>query len=145
MRTLGKFILGTAVAGSALVAIPAQAQSYDRYDNGRYDQRYDDRRYDPRYDDRRYDGRWDDRGQSRAIAVQIQDLERRVARNDGRDRISEREAALLRRDVYNLRAQYRDYSRNGLTQREAQILQSRIQQVRQRLSYERRDRDGRRW
>ena len=99
-------------------------------------------RYDDRYDHR---DRWDDRGQANAIRAQIEQLERRIQRTDGRDRISEREAASLRRSVYNLRQQYRDYARNGLNQREAQVLQSRINQIRQRLGYERRDRDGRNW
>ena len=72
-------------------------------------------------------------------------MQRRIVRNDGRDRISEREAAGLRNAVYQLRMQFRDYSRNGLTQREAQILQSRINQVRSRLQYERQDNNGRRY
>ncbi|MGX7953727.1 hypothetical protein ACWPM1_14340 [Tsuneonella sp. HG249] len=138
---------------SLAIAIPAQAQSYpqsrDRYEDR--DDRYEDR--DERYDDRddRHEERWedrhryDDRGQAHAIRRQIEQLEQRIQRNDGRDRISEREAAQLRRAVYNLRQQYRAFRNNGLTQREAQVLQSRIQQLRQRLSYERRDNDGRRW
>lgn len=139
MRTRTKFIVSAIVGGAALAAaVPAQAQGYPQYGNGGYQQQRD--RYDNR-DDRRYD----DRGQSNAIRTQIEQLERRIQRTDGRDRISEREAASLRRAVQSLRQQYRDYSRNGLTQREAQVLQSRIQQVRQRLGAERRDDDGRRW
>ena len=154
MRTRTKLIISTLVGGASLAAaIPAQAQSYqqsrDRYEqrDDRWDDRDDDDRYErrgDRYDDR-YDNRYNDRGQANAIRVQIEQLERRIQRTDGRDRISEREAATLRRAVYGLRQQYRDFSRNGLTQREAQILQSRIQQVRQRLAHERRDSDGRRW
>ena len=153
MRTRTKLIVSALVAGASLAAaVPAQAQSYpqsypqsrDRYEdrNDRYEQRND--RYDDRYDDRR-DNRWNDRGQANAIRTQIEQLERRIQRLDGRDRISEREAAMLRRAVYNLRLQYRDYARNGLTQREAHVLQSRIQQLRQRLAHERRDDDRRGW
>jgi predicted RNase H-like nuclease (RuvC/YqgF family) len=165
MRKLSKIIMAGLIAGTAAgVALPAQAQPYpdqrhdryerdDRYDrDGRYerDDRYD---RDGRYD--RHDNRWDDRfdhhdrrdyrGQAQAIRAQIDQLQQRIERNDGRDRISEREAAALRRDVYRLRLQFRDYNRNGLSQREAQVLQSRIHDIRQRLRYERRDRDGRRW
>ena len=143
MRTRTKFIVSAIVGSAALAAaVPAQAQSYPQYGNGDYQQSrdYDNDRYENR-DDRRYD----DRGQANAIRTQIEQLERRIQRTDGRDRISEREAASLRRAVYSLRQQYRDYSRNGLTRREVQVLQNRIQQVRQRIGYERRDDDGRRW
>jgi hypothetical protein len=131
MRLRTKLVLSAIVGSASLAAaVPAQAQNYPPQ-RGQYDNRYDNR--------------WDARGQANAIRVQIEQLEQRVRRTDNRDRISEREAAVLRRDVSNLRQQYRDYSRNGLTQREAQVLQSRIQQVRQRLTYERRDGDNRRW
>ena len=119
----------------------------DRYDNrdGRYDNR--DGRYDNRDD--RYDNRYDRnnqyRGNANAIWTQIEQLQRRVARNDNRDRISEREAAGLRNAVYQLRMQFRDYNRNGLTQRESRYLQDRINQVRSRLQYERQDNNGRRY
>ncbi len=152
MSTRTKILMSALVAGASLAAaVPAQAQGYpqsrERYQqqDNRNDDRYDQR--DGRYDDRynQQGNRFDARGQANAIRVQIEQLEQRIRRTDGRDRISEREAAGLRRAVYNLRQQYRDYSRNGLTRREAQVLQSRIQQIRQSLSYERRDNDGRRW
>ena len=173
MRSRTKLFVSALVAGSALAAaIPAQAQNYPqrtspqsqdgRYDtnrDGRIDQRdgydtnrdgrYDDR--DGRYDNRddRYDNRYDHnnqyRGNANAIWTQIEQLQRRVARNDNRDRISEREAAGLRNAVYQLRNQFRDYNRNGLNQREARYLQDRINQIRSRLQYERNDRDGRRY
>jgi hypothetical protein len=156
-------ILISALVGSAslAVAMPAQAQDYDRSREWRVD-RHDDRddRYDrrerdddndryerrDRHDDRyqRHD-RYDDRGQVHALRNQIEQLERRVARIDRRDRISEREAVGLRRAVWSLRQQHREFSRNGLTRREAQVLQYRIQQVRQRIAHELHDRDGRRW
>lgn len=121
---------------------------YDTNRDGRYDDRdgrYDDR--DGRYDNRdnRYDRNDQYRGNANAIWTQIEQLQRRVARNDGRDRISEREAAGLRNAVYQLRVQFRDFNRNGLTQRESRYLQDRINQIRSRLTYERHDNDGRRW
>ena len=170
MRTRTKLFVTALIAGSAIAAaIPAQAQNYPqrtypqsqdgRYDtnrDGRYDERdgrFDTNR-DGRFDER--DGRYDNRnngydrdnqyrGNANAIAVQIDQLQRRVARSDGRDRISEREAAGLRNAVYQLRIQFRDYNRNGLSQREARYLQDRINQIRSRLQYERRDNDGRRF
>ena len=122
-----------------------QRDGYDTNRDDRYDNRDD--RYDNRYD--RYDNRYDRndqyRGNANAIWTQIEQLQRRVARNDNRDRISEREAAGLRNAVYQLRYQFRDYNRNGLTQRESRYLQDRINQIRSRLQYERRDDDGRRY
>ena len=175
MRNRTKLFVSALVAGTTLAAaIPAQAQNYPqrtypqsqdgRYDtnrdgriddrDGRYDTnrdgRYDANR-DGRYDNRdgRYDNRYDHndqyRGNANAIWTQIEQLQRRVARNDNRDRISEREAAGLRNAIYQLRMQFRDYNRNGLTQREARYLQDRINQVRSRLQYERQDNNGRRY
>ena len=129
-----------------------QRDGYDTNHDGRYDDRdgrYDNR--DGRYDNRddRYDNRYDRndqyRGNANAIWTQIEQLQRRVARNDNRDRISEREAAGLRNAVYQLRLQFRDFNRNGLNQRESRYLQDRIIQIRSRLQYERRDNDGRRY
>jgi hypothetical protein len=144
MRKRTQILFSALIGGASLAAaIPAQAQSY----RGSYDQRYDDRdgnRYDDRYD-HRYDRNDHYRGNANAIWQQIQQLQYRVERSDSRDRVSEREAAGLRRAVWDLRQQFRDYNRNGLSHREARILQDRIDYVRDRLRYERRDRDGRRW
>ena len=79
-----------------------------------------------------------------AIRHQIAQLDRAVDRSDWRDRISEREAAGIRRDVQNLQWQFRNYNRNGLNNREMAVLESRIHSIRARLHMERRDRDGRR-
>jgi Spy/CpxP family protein refolding chaperone len=134
MRKLGKTFVAALVAGSALgVAIPAQAQYYPQQHDGWRD----------RDDDRRWDR--NGYGQANAIRQQIEQLRHRIDRIDARDRISEREADGLRRAVRNLREQFRDYNRNGLSQREAMILRDRIQRIRARLQFERRDNDGRRW
>ena len=84
-------------------------------------------------------------GRPNMIRNQIEELDRRVDRADSRDRISEREAAGLRRDVRNLRYQFRDFRRDGLTRWEWRTLQRRIDNIRQRLRIERRDWDNRRW
>ena len=142
MRKLGKTFVAALVAGSALgVAIPAQAQYYPQQHDGWRD-RDDDRRGD-RDDDRRWDR--DGYGQANAIRQQIEQLRQRIDRIDARDRISEREADGLRRAIRNLREQFRDFNRNGLSQREAMILRDRIQRIRARLQFERRANDGRRW
>ena len=64
-----KFILSTALAASALTAVPAaaQAQGYGYYGRDRYENSYrnDYRRYDPRYDVRRYEGRNQDHAYGR--------------------------------------------------------------------------------
>ena len=80
-----------------------------------------------------------------AIRNQIAELQRRVERNDGRDRISEREARGLRQEVYRLRDQFRIYNRNGLNRFEYRTLTRRINDIRVRLRIERRDWDNRRW
>lgn len=80
-----------------------------------------------------------------AIRNQLAQLEMRVNRNDNRDRISEREAASLRREIRDVRSQLRAFNRNGLDNREFRILETRIDRVRDRLHIERSDRDGRRW
>ena len=139
MHKLTKIALtAAAAAGSLAAAVPAQAQYYPQ---GHYD-RDDDRRWD-RDDDRRWDR--NGYGQAHAMRQQIEQLRQRIDRIDARDRISEREADGLRRAVRNLREQFRDYNRNGLSQREAMILRDRIQRIRARLQFERRDNDGRRW
>jgi hypothetical protein len=83
-------------------------------------------------------------GRAEAIRAQIAQLDRAVDRSDGRDRISEREAAGIRRDVRDLQWQFRNYNRGGLNNREMALLESRIHSIRARLHMERRDRDGRR-
>ncbi|GGE00693.1 hypothetical protein GCM10011515_20600 [Tsuneonella deserti] len=138
MNTRARIIL-SALLGSAVLAsaMPAQAQVYSQ-NHDRYEQRRD---YNDRYD--RYD-RYD-RGEANAIRVQIEQLEQRVRHLDNRDRISEREAATLRRAASDLRYQYRNYARDGLSRGESRILRDRIQRLHQRVAYERRDNDGRRW
>ena len=145
MRTRAQLFVSALVASAAMVgAIPAQAQ-YNPHHN--YPQQSSPETQDGRYDNRenRYDRNDQYRGNANAIATQIDQLQRRVARSDGRDRISEREAAGLRNAVYQLRIQFRDYNRNGLSQREARYLQDRINQIRSRLQYERQDNNGRRY
>ncbi|MFC3174142.1 hypothetical protein ACFOD9_07760 [Novosphingobium bradum] len=121
-----------AALGSAGVA---SAQPYGGYDHGR----------DPGRDW----GRHQTPARAEAIRAQIVQLEQRVNRSDNRDRISEREAWGLRREVRDIREQFRAFNRDGLNDREFRILQTRIDRARDRLHFERTDRngrpDGRRW
>ena len=147
MRSRTKILISALAAGVLLAAaVPAAAQnsSHSRYED-RYDRGERADRYERHDRDDRYDRNHQYRGNANAIAQQIQQLQRRIDRNDGRDRISKREAAGLRRAIYNLRLQFRDFNRNGLNQRESQVLQQRINWVRSRLQMDRRDGDGRRW
>lgn len=118
-------LLAALVLGAAS---PAMAQNgYHRGDHGR--------------------GGYDQRTPYRAdqIRAQINDLQRRIDRNDGRDRISEREARALRNDVRGLQATFRAYNRNGLDRREMAVLNQRIDNIRTRLHIEKRDWNNRRW
>jgi len=94
-----------------------------------------------RYDDARHHTP----ARAQAIRNQIDELQRRIDRNDWRGRISDREARGLRKDVARLQNQFRDYNRNGLSNREMNTLQNRINNIRTRLRIERNDWDNRRW
>lgn len=124
MRKLNKIVapalLAIALAGAAS---PAMAQYRDH--RGSHEQR----------------GHWN----ANQIRAQIAELDRRINRNDNRNRISEREAAGLRRDVRNLQSTFRAYNRNGLNNAELRTLNNRIDNIRTRLRIERRDWDNRRW
>lgn len=134
MRKLTKIIIPALIATTALGAAgTASAQSYggNSYGGHSYDSQHDGARGTP--------------GRAQAIRSQLDDLQRRIERNDNRDRISEREAAGLRRDIRSVREQFRRYNRDGLNNREFRALQVRIDNIRSRLRVERGDRDGRRW
>ncbi|MFM6932353.1 MAG: hypothetical protein ACKOUT_08940 [Novosphingobium sp.] len=117
------------IAALAIGAVPAQAQNYGQ----NYGQHNPGRGYNNGYNN------------GNGIEREIAQLERQVNRGDNRDRISEREAAGLRRDVAQLRWTYRSYARDGLSSREVRTLQDKIQRIRARLQNERHDRDGRRY
>jgi len=116
-----------AIAATLGTAGAASAQPYGGYDHGRHW------------------GNHQTPARAEAIRNQIAMLEQRVNRNDNRDRISEREAWGLRREVRDIREQFRVFNRDGLNDREFRILQNRIDRAKDRLHVERNDRDGRRW
>lgn len=76
-----------------------------------------------------------------ALWQQIAQLERDVSRAEARKTISRKEAAGLRRDIANLKQQYRRYNVNGISLSEAHSLEQGIAKVRHHLKTERRDDD----
>ena len=122
-----KFVLSIAAAGAAIAfATPAAAQYYPApqgYGYG-YGQNYN-------------------YGQVRSLQVRINNLQRRIARLDSRDRISEREARRLRNDARELERRLHFAARNGLHPVEAQRIEFRLARLEQRLFRD--ARDGRRW
>ena len=139
--------LSAALAATALTAAPALAQ----YQGGRGDDRYEDRRgrdWDDRDDDRNHRD-WNRHGVSRQairnLLRELDEVELRIARADRNGSISEREAFGLRREANRIRARLHQAARNGLSGREYGELRSRVSHLQQRLRFERRDRDGRRW
>ena len=132
MSKLTKILVpALAIAATLGTAGAASAQPYGGYDHGRDW------------------GNHQTPARAEAIRNQITMLEQRVNRNDNRDRISEREAWGLRREVRDIREQFRLFNRDGLNDREFRILQNRIDRAKDRLHVERNDgngwRDGRRW
>lgn len=125
-----KTILITALIGATLTALPAAAQP--GYDHGRYDR------------DR---GGWNN-GQYRDGASQeLWRLSQRVDRSIQRGDLTRREADYFRREIAQLRYLDQRYGRDGYNYRERAALDQRIDRLRERLQYERRDDDRRyaRW
>lgn len=132
MRKLTKIATAAFVATAALGgATAASAHPGDGYGYGA------DRGYN-RGHDRNLNQR------AHVLRQQLDQLALRIDRNDRRDRISEREAAGLRREIRNTRDQFRWFYRDGLDQREYRVLEARVDRIRYRLQGERRDWDGRR-
>jgi TolA-binding protein len=125
-----KIILTVAAAASALaLATPAAAQYHPApqqgygYNNG-YNNAY---RYDNRY------------GAVRNLQSRIDRLQQQIARFDGRDRISEREARNLREESRDIEQRLRKSARNGLNQREYASIDTRVQRLEQRIFRDARD------
>jgi hypothetical protein len=131
-----KFLISAAVTAAAatMVAAPASAQ-HRGHDRGGWDQR-DNRGYGQHNANRQ------------AVNQLMRDLDRaesQIQRGVQRGNISQREAQSLRREAANIRQRLQRASRNGLSRGEVNELRMRIDRLEQRVRYERRDRDGRRW
>ena len=122
-----KMILTFAAAASALaIATPAAAQWAQPAPYG--------------YGNQYGQNNW---GYTRSLQVRIDNLQRRIAQLDNRDRINEREARRLREDARQLERRLRMAGRNGLSFQEARNIEYRLRQIEARLV---RDAwDGRRW
>lgn len=123
MKTFKMLAAPIAIAAAALsVAAPAQAQNYGH--NGR-----DAWRLTP--------------ARNSEIRQDINSLNKAIDRAAARRTISPREASRLRTDARQVQRLYASYSRDGLSRREVQALQTRVNSVRVSLRMERRDWDRR--
>lgn len=140
MRKLTKIVAATLIS-AAMLGTAGIASAHPGYNHG--SRIYERSAYEAH-------GR-NDRGYERetpyragVIHRQLEELAYRVNRSDWRDRVSEREADGLRRDIRSASQQFRWLNRDGLDHREIRTLQARIDQIRYRLHLERNDWDGRR-
>ena len=127
-----KFILYVALATATLAAVPAAAQY-----------RGNDRQWEQR-DERGWYNRGPNRRAVQQLMIRINEAEQRIDRAARRGFISPREAISLRREANQIRNRLHRAGRDGLTGREFAQLNGRVNELEQRLRYERRDRDGRR-
>ena len=126
------FLISLAIGTATLVAVPAAAQY-----------RGNDRQWDQR-DERGWYNRGPNRRALQQLLIRISQAEQRIDRSARRGAISQREAVSLRREANQIRNRLQRAGRDGLTGREFAQLNGRVNQLEQRLRYERRDRDGRR-
>ena len=138
MRHMTK-ITALALAAATLLGSAGAASAHPGYD----DPGFGYGGYGPRGSDYR-DFEREAPYRSAIVYRQLEDIAYRVNRNDWRDRISEREADGLRRDIRSAQRQLRWFDRDGLDHREMRVLQARIDELRYRLHLERNDWDGRR-
>ena len=134
-----KFLVSVALATATLAAVPAAAQYQGS--NRQWDQR-DDRGWDQR-DDRYHRG--PDRRAVQQLLIRLDNVQQRIDRSARRGVISPREAFSLRREANQVRSQISRAGRNGLSGREFAELNVRVNRLEQRLRYERRDNNGRRY
>lgn len=126
------FLISLAIGTATLAAVPATAQY-----------RGNDRQWEQR-DERGWYNRGPNRRAVQQLLSRINEVEQRIDRSARRGVISSREAISLRREANQIRNRLHRAGRDGLTGREFAQLNSRVNQLEQRLRYERRDRDGRR-
>src|SRR5689334_4611183 len=96
-----------------------------------------------------YHSGWNQRGPDRFavnnLLRQLDQAESRIDRSVRRGVISQREAFGLRRDANQIRTRLSFAARGGLSGREFAQLQFQVNRLEQRVTLERRDRDGRRF
>jgi len=113
-----KVIFTLAAAGSALAfAAPASAQYFPAAQP--YGNAYGYNNY----------------GQTRALQVRIDRIERQIDRLDRRDRVRDRSADVLRREANGIENRLRRSARGGLNPYEANDIQMRIARLEQRVQW----------
>lgn len=120
-----------AVAAVSATALPAAAQSHDRYGPSRgpgYGHGYEQNH-----------GGW------QSINQRKYNLDRRIDQGERNRQISRREAIGLRAELNDLVRLEARYMRDGLSRWERQDLDRRYDRLAAKIRYERRDHDGRRW
>ena len=134
-----KILIPALALAAASVAVPAAAQvraqvyvGTPAYGHNGYD------RYD-RYDQRNYNRDW------RPIQNRIANIDRRIDQGARNGRLTRREAQSLKAELSYVARLQRRYQSGGLSYRERQDIDLRLDRVEQRLRYERRDGDRRRW
>ena len=145
-----KFLIAAAVATSALAAAaPAAAQYYPApapYSYGYQQPNYGYGYQRPNYGYQQPYGYRDNHyGLARAYSQHVDQLRNRIERLDRRDRISGREAQSLRREAAYLRDFVIRARNNGFDWRERQLIETRLARLEQRIQYERRDGNDRRY
>jgi hypothetical protein len=121
-----KFLISAAVAATALTAAaPAAAQ------------------YGQPYPPQGYAYGYNNYGHIRSMEVRVAQLQRQIQQLDRRNVLSNREAARLRSEAYDIRNDLRRAARDGLNHREANRFQQRIAQLEFRIQREARDWDNR--
>ncbi len=121
-----KVLISLATAASALAfASPAAAQWYPPQPQG-YGYGYHN-----------------NHGHVRSLQARVDQLQRRIARLDSRDRISEREARRLREQSRQLEYRLHVAARNGLHPQEAYAIEQRLARLEQRIYRD--ANDGRNW
>ena len=122
-----KLLVSVAVATAALAAVPAAAQYHGNHDRGAYGHRGPN---------------WQAVNDLRRDLARVED---RITRSARRGIISQREAFGLRREANRIENRLQRAGRNGLSGREFAELRVQVNRLEQRLRFERRDRDGRRF
>ena len=118
-----KFLITAALAATALTAAaPAAAQYGQPYGNA--------------YGYNNY-------GHIRSLEARLDQLQRQIVRLDQRNILSNREAARLRAEAWDVRNDLRRAGRDGFNQREFNRFQQRVVQLEYRIQREARDWDNR--
>ena len=113
-----KIVISAMIAGAAVIATPASAQSW-----------FNQRPVAAAHNN---------------IRAEINQLSNQISQAERRRAISTREAQALRRQMIQVQRNFAAYSRNGIDRREAATLDRQLDQVRRNLRAEQRDRNNRR-